>query len=52
MDHVNFLIDALLDNLVRIDERLAANDINTAMKKTHESIGYIKKFREDSPHGE
>ena len=41
MDNFNFIID----HLMGIDESLATNDINTALKKTHECIAKVKELQ-------
>ena len=45
---VNSLLDSLLETLTGIDESLIANDLNTALRKTHECMVNIKKWKEES----
>jgi len=42
------LLDELLESLILIDENLAANDVNSALKKTHECMAKIKSHKEIS----
>ncbi len=40
------LLSSLMESLVAIDEHLAASDVNSALKKTHECMAKIKSYKE------
>jgi hypothetical protein len=42
------LLESILTNLTTIDESLANNDVNSAVKKLHETIKWIRENMQES----
>lgn len=40
------MLDIIYDSLVQIDNAFTIHDTNTALKKTHEALIIVKKYRE------
>ncbi len=46
MKSMKDMLDAVNAVLIQIDECFAANDTNTALKKTHEAISLVKAYKD------
>jgi hypothetical protein len=43
------MLDAISDAIMQIDECFTKNDINTALKKTHEALLVVKSYQDCLP---